>query len=155
MFPRVTTGRDANAGGAPYASVAFGPLLFALPIPDTHDANTPDPAAKWRFAFDAQGDKLGADITVLRSPMPGKWNWSLESPLKLRVNAASFDWKPTPERALPSEPVAGGGPSEKITLVPYGCTKFRVSMLPVTERTIKLAESENPVRPAGEKGSAR
>lgn len=155
MFPQVTTGRDANAGGAPYASVAFGPLLFALPIPDTHDANTPDPAARWQFALDAQGDKRGADMTVLRSPMPGKWNWSLESPLKLRVNAVSFDWKPTPERALPSEPVANGRPSQEITLVPYGCTKFRVSMLPVTERTFKSAESENPVRPAGEKGGAR
>ncbi len=155
MVPRVTTGRDANAGGAPYASVAFGPLLLALPIPDTRDANTPDPAARWQFALDAQGDKLGADMTVVRSPMPGKWSWSLESPLKLRVHAASFDWKPTLERALPSEPVAGGGPAQEITLVPYGCTKFRVSMLPVTERTLKLAESETPVRPAGEEGSAR
>ena len=32
MSPRITTGRDANAGGPPYASVTFGPLLFALPI---------------------------------------------------------------------------------------------------------------------------
>jgi hypothetical protein len=151
MVPRVTTGRDANAGGAPYATVALGPLLFAVPIPDTRDANTPDPAAKWQFALDAQGDRPGADMTVVRGPMPGRWTWSLESPLKLRVKAVGFDWKPTIEKALPSGPVAGGGPSEEITLVPYGCTKFRVSMLPVTERAFKLAESQDPVRPEGDK----
>jgi hypothetical protein len=141
MSPRVTTGRDANASGAPYASVAFGPILFALPIPDGKDANTPDPAAKWQFALDSEGDKPGSDITVERSPMPGKWNWPLESPLRLRASAVSIDWKPTLETPLPSEPFAKGGPLEPITLVPYGCTKFRVSMFPVTKRTFKSAES--------------
>ena len=51
----IATGKDANAGDAPYASVSYGPLLFALPIADTKDANTPDPAAKWQFALDAAG----------------------------------------------------------------------------------------------------
>ena len=45
--------------GAPYASVSYGPLLFALPIPDTQGPNTPDPAAKWNYALDVQGEKLG------------------------------------------------------------------------------------------------
>ena len=137
MSPCVTTGRDANAGGAPYASVSFGPLLFALPIADTKDANTPDPAAKWQFALDAQGDKPDAGITVKRGPMPVKWDWPLESPLKLRASAVSIDWKPTLEKPLPSEPFAKGGPPEPIILVPYGCTKFRVSMFPVTQGTFK------------------
>ena len=69
--------------------------------------------------------------------MPGKWDWPLESPLKLRVRAVSIDWKPTLEKPLPAEPFAGEGPAETITLVPYGCTKFRVSMFPVTEKMIK------------------
>jgi hypothetical protein len=112
-----------------------------LPIPDGKDANTPDPAAKWQFALDSEGDKPGSDITVERSPMPGKWNWPLESPLRLRASAVSIDWKPTLETPLPSEPFAKGGPLEPITLVPYGCTKFRVSMFPVTKRTFKSAES--------------
>ena len=34
--------------------------LFALPIPDTQGPNTPDPAAKWKYALDVQGEKLGA-----------------------------------------------------------------------------------------------
>ncbi len=85
MFPEVAAGRDANGGGAPYASVSFGPLLFALPIADTKDANTPDPAAKWQFALDAKASYSSPDFVVERGPMPGKWDWPLASPLKLRV----------------------------------------------------------------------
>lgn len=33
---------------------------------------------------------------------------------------------------LPPRPVAAGGPPARIALVPYGCTKFRISMFPVT-----------------------
>lgn len=135
--------RDNNTNAAPYASVSYGPLLFSLPIPDTTNANTPDPTTKWNYALEAQGRgaKLGADITVERSPMSGKWNWPLESPLKLRAHAVTFDWKPTENQALPSAPVAVSKEvrPEKIILIPYGCTKFRVSMFPVTEQTFKLA----------------
>ena len=60
MSVSVKTGRDNNAQGAPYASVSYGPLLFALPIADTQGPNTPDPAAKWNYALDVQGEKLGA-----------------------------------------------------------------------------------------------
>jgi hypothetical protein len=126
--------------------VSFGPLLFALPIADGKDANTPDPAAKWQFALDAEESKRGSDseitgITVERSAMPGKWDWPLESPLKLHAGAVPIDWKPTLEKPLPAEPFAEEGHSERITLVPYGCTKFRVSMFPVTQRTFKSGGS--------------
>jgi len=132
MSPVVNTGKDANTGGAPYASVSYGPLLFALAIPDTKDANTPDPAAKWQYALDSAGDQAGPGISVERGPMPAKWDWPLNAPLKLRASAASFDWRPTLEKPLPAEPVAQHGQPEKITLVPYGCTKLRVSMFPIT-----------------------
>jgi len=102
MTVEVSTGRDKNAGGAPYASVSYGPLLFAVPIPDTKDPNTPDPAAKWNYAVDVQGVDVGADVAVTRRPMPAKWDWPLESPLKLQLNAAICDWTPSPQRPLPS-----------------------------------------------------
>lgn len=142
MRPVVTTGRDANAGGAPYASVALGPLLFALPIPDTRDANTPDPAARWQFALDEPAAEAGAGITVARGPMPARWTWPLASPLTLRARAVPFDWKPTMEQALPAGPVAGTAPPQEVTLVPYGCTSLRISMWPVTERTLAPAEPD-------------
>ena len=112
-------------------------FLFALPIPDVKDANTPDPEAKWQFALDLQGDRPDFDITVKRSEMPVKWNWPLESPLKLRTSAVAIDWKPTLKAPLPSKPFAMGETPEPITLVPYGCTKFRISMFPVTEKTFE------------------
>jgi hypothetical protein len=45
---------------------------------------------------------------------------------------------------LPAEPVASGGAPEKITLIPYGRTKFRISMFPITERACKAFVSEKP-----------
>ncbi len=141
MSVSVQTGRDNNAQGSPYASVSYGPLLFALPIVDTKDANTPDPAAKWNYALDVQGKTLGADVTVERQTMPTKWDWPLASPLKLRVNAVVCDWTPAPKTPLPATPIANQRPSERITLIPYGCTKLRVSMLPVTERAWRLSKA--------------
>ena len=134
MSVSVRTGRDKNEDGAPYASVSYGPLLFSLPVPDTRGPNTPDPAARWNYALDMKGERLGADISVERQPMPARWNWPLASPLTLRVNAAACDWTPSLKAALPAQPVTPSKPDEKITLVPYGCTAFRVSMFPVTAR---------------------
>jgi uncharacterized protein len=137
MSPVVATGKDANAGGAPYATVSYGPLLFALAIPDTTDANTPDPAAKWQYALDAVVNQPGAITFEPRQPMPAKWDWPLDCPLKLKANVVAFDWKPTLEKGLPAEPVVAQGKVESITLVPYGCTKLRVSMFPVTAKAAK------------------
>ena len=136
MGVRVTTGRDGNAANAPYATVHYGPLLFVLPIADLRDGNTPDPAARWKYALDTPGETLGAGITVEHGPMPARWNWPLESPLKLRVPVQSALWDGA---VLPAQPVAGRGPAESVALVPYGCTKFRVAFLPLTERTFAKA----------------
>ena len=130
MSAGILTGRDNNAQGAPYASVSYGPLLFALPIPDTQNANTPDPAATWNYALNVQTP----DVIVERRPMPTRWNWPLASPLTLRVNASAIDWNPTPEAPrLPAGPAAKRKPTRNISLIPYGCAKFRISMFPVCQ----------------------
>ena len=150
MIPVVRTGRDESSGthlevahratpvtirennnmrGVPYASISYGPLLFALPIPDTTDANTPDPAAQWKYALDVQDPGL----TVERYAMPSRWDWPLAAPLKLRVNAIPIEWQPDPKAPLlPPLPAEKAKGQESVTLVPYGCTKFRISMFPVT-----------------------
>ena len=150
MTPIVRTGRDAASGppydgahrvtrvaipddnstrGVPYASVSCGPLLFALPIPDTTDPNTPDPSARWRFALNVQAPGLAVE----RTPMPARWDWPLQSPLKLRANLVESTWSPDPKAPrLPPLPVTPSKPPEPVALVPYGCTKFRISMFPVT-----------------------
>jgi uncharacterized protein len=126
---RVTISEADSTRGVPYASVSYGPLLFALPIPDTKDANTPDLAARWQFALDVQNSGL----TVERVSMPTRWDWPLAAPLKLRANAVEVAWSPDPKAPrLPLLPGVRSKPAEPVTLVPYGCTKFRISMFPVT-----------------------
>jgi hypothetical protein len=150
MTARLQTGRDAALGapydgrhratpvtipeedstrGVPYASVSYGPLLFALPIPDTADANAPDPSARWKLALEVQGPGLAVE----RAAMPAKWDWPLAAPLKLQANAVEVAWNPDPKAPrLPLLPAAKRTSPKRVTLIPYGCTKFRISMFPVT-----------------------
>jgi hypothetical protein len=144
------TGPDKKTRpAAPYGTVSYGPLLFALPIPDTTDENTPDPGARFNFALDVDGGKRGSDMTVERGPMPAKWDWPLASPLKISVPAVGFEWKSTfsikrkrEEFAFPSSAITAGS-KDTITLIPYGCTRFRVAKFPVTEQALKTNQHEN------------
>ncbi len=114
----------------PYACVYYGPLLFSLPIPDIN----PDQevkGAKFNYALDVKPDDASKAIIVERKEMPSHWEWSPDSPVKLTVNAQEFDWQPTENSVLPAKPVEKGKPV-KIRLIPYGATKFRVTMFPVT-----------------------
>jgi hypothetical protein len=147
--PRVQTGRDKNAQDAPYGTVSYGPLLFALPIADTQGPNSPDPAARWNYAIDVADERQETVTAVERHALPTKWNWPLESPLQLRIPAVSCDWNPEPKTPLPLAPVTASEPATVITLVPYGCTKFRVSMFPVTARAWQTWTEQNPAAPAG------
>jgi hypothetical protein len=66
--------------------------------------------------------------------MPERWHWQLDgAPIQLRAPARRFDWQPTDTQPLPKTPITEGEPAT-LMLVPYGCTKFRLSMFPVTER---------------------
>ncbi len=115
--------------GKPYATVSYGPLLFSLAIPETSDVNTPDQSARWQFALDVNNP----NVTVTRGSMPAKWDWPLSAPLSLSVNARTIEWDPQPQDpSLPMTAITGSEPSERIKLIPYGCTKFRISMFPVT-----------------------
>ena len=82
-------------------------------------------------ALDNDADLKGADIKIERKPMPSRWDWPLDAPLSLQVPARSFDWQPAETQALPGEVVEGNA-TDTIRLIPYGCTKFRISMFPVT-----------------------
>jgi uncharacterized protein len=166
MNPVVKTGRDNNAEDTPYTTVSCGPLLFVLGIPDTGDPNTPAEGSKWNYALDVQGDAPGFGIGIERQPMPERWGWQIDAPLKLHARARTFDWKPGMRKALESNPVSPGdaspfqpgdiptqlpaeavadeGTSEEIRLVPYGCAKFRVAMFPVTQRALKALEPAGP-----------
>ncbi|MFN0167646.1 MAG: beta-L-arabinofuranosidase domain-containing protein [Bryobacteraceae bacterium] len=115
----------------PYACVFFGPLLFSLGIRD-EDPNQEAAGEQFNYALDVKPGSNPDGTWVERGPMPGRWNWPLEAPVRLSIQAKEFDWQPTDVRPLPGEPVAWGR-AARIVLVPYGCTKFRVSMFPVTK----------------------
>jgi hypothetical protein len=83
--------------------------------------------------LDADAGQLNAGIKVEHKPMPAHWDWPLAAPVVLTAPARAFAWNPTDTQALPDKPVSGIA-SDNIHLVPYGCTKFRISMFPVTPR---------------------
>jgi hypothetical protein len=114
---------------SPFRTIYYGPLLFALPIKDINP-NEQAPGEKWNYALLSK--EAGA-IQVSRSKMPAQWTWQIaDAPVKLKVKAATFDWKPTAILPLPKEEVTGVEETD-ITLVPYGCTKFRISMFPIAK----------------------
>jgi hypothetical protein len=115
----------------PYAAVHYGPLLFSLPIPD-ESPNKEKAGARYQYALDVSPEKAEAEIAVARRSMPSPWTWPLDSPLELTVGAQEFEGQPTELQPLPQETVKGGKKAQ-VRLVPYGCTKFRVSMFPVTQ----------------------
>ena len=136
-------GRDNNAQGAPYASVSYGPLLFALPIPDTQGPNTPDPAAKWQLCARCARREGGGRDCRGTSGDAGQMGLAAGISAEAAGRRRGDRLEPGAEAPrLPPEPIAKREPPERITLIPYGCTKFRVSMFPVTERAWKAAETQ-------------
>ena len=105
MKPRVEIVRDMNDMGRRRAVVSFGPLLMAYAYP-AKDDNTIIGDAKEPVLDPASVP--GAQ--VVRTAMPSVWDWPLDAPVKL---------------------VAKDAAGKPLGLVPYGCTKLRVSMFPV------------------------
>lgn len=106
MAPRVKDWRDMNEFGRALKSVYLGPLLFAAAIPEKDDDT---PAGEVRVpSLAAKLDP--AEIAVSRRPVPHPWDWRVDAPVKLTLRDAD------------------GQPLE---LVPYGCTKLRISAFPV------------------------
>jgi len=114
----------------PYASVHHGPLLFCLPLGEV-DENHPVDDADWKCALNLHPDEA-ARVTVVRKPMPKRWDWPLDAPVSMIVPASPFDWQPDVNQGLPPRPVSSATP-KSIRLIPYGCAKFQISMFPVTE----------------------
>jgi hypothetical protein len=79
-------------------------------------------------------------VTPAYFPLPDQWRWQFDAPFQLKVPAVCVDWQPTELQPLPASAVEGGR-SKTIILVPYGCTKFRVSMFPVTKRSRRLDQA--------------
>ena len=119
----------------PYACVYYGPLLFSFPIPDIN-SDQEVPGTKFNYALDIKPGEASQKISIERNKMPAHWNWPIDAPIKLTVNALEFAWKPDENTVLPEKPVENGRPV-KINLVPYGTTKFRLTMFPVSKSSFR------------------
>ena len=97
-----------TTAGRKYRCVDYGPLLYSLPLYDI-DENTVVPGQESRYSLAADNASL---ISVVRTgQMPEHWGWRIEDAPTTLQAPATLDGRDT-----------------TITLVPYNCTKFRVSM---------------------------
>ena len=133
MRAAVATGLDRNPQGppAPFASVSYGPLLFALPIAETQDGSGADPSAPWKFAV------AGTTIKVERDTKPARWDWPLAAPLRLKLPAQALAWPGNDPGVLPG--LVDDGDATEVTLVPYGCAKYRIALFPVSATAWRAA----------------
>jgi uncharacterized protein len=116
----------------PNASVYYGPLLLSFPIPAA-SPNQEVPGIKSNYAIDVSGSAPGpseAEVFRISGFAYGQWQWTPSTPLQLGINAHEVAWTPTELQPLPDRLVSGT--PTRIVLVPYGCTKFGISMFPRT-----------------------
>ena len=99
-----------TTAGRKYTCVDYGPLLYALPLYDI-DENTVVPGQKSDCSL-ALEDASQIEVVPAKE-MPARWGWRIED-------------APTVLKA----PAVLDGRDTTVTLVPYNCTKFRVSMFP-------------------------
>ena len=98
-------------------------LFNAAPAPIARDFQT--------MCYYQSPNRIAADsLPEEQSVSPGRGSLRFTA---LKAPARTFNWRPTDENPLPAAPVEGDK-DETIRLVPYGCTKFRISMFPVTPR---------------------
>lgn len=118
----------------PFETVTYGPLLFSLPIKDINP-NQEDANVKYNYALNVRTDQPEKDIKVVKKKQVGEWKWEIEdAPIVLNVKATEINWVPDQLHPLPTTPVKAGKDT-RINLVPYGLTKFRVTLFPVTRET--------------------
>jgi len=137
--------------------VERGPLVYAMPIETewtsvveaaysseafpTWEAN---PIGRWNYGLAIDPSKLSTQVAVKKSSAPNlaasKWPWA-DSPITLSVPARKiegWDYETNPkaphQRFTPHLPTAdkakASGPTEQITLVPFGATQLRMSIFP-------------------------
>jgi len=145
MKPR-TSRRYNNA-----TAIERGPLVFALKIGGDWKAVNQGkkyrepphgdwevyPTTPWNYALDVTEQTVGKDVVFAEKPV-GDIPFSPEgAPVAARVNGIRLPgWKIVNGSAAetPRSPVEYAGPVEKLTLIPYRCTKLRITEFPTLKQ---------------------
>jgi hypothetical protein len=132
-------------------AIERGPLVYALRIAeDWRWVNNTDryggyyevhPSSEWNYGLTTQAvDRPGERIRLQERDVADPYPWTLEgAPLELRVPGKRHpEWRLYGHQAGPL-PHSGpqrhltGRPTEELVLVPYGCTRLRITEFPVVD----------------------
>jgi uncharacterized protein len=136
LEPQITRGFNDSV------SVSRGPLVFSYAIGQDwvklrDRGMTADwqvfPSSQWNYAV-ASEEESGAQLTVHEQPL-GRSPFALkEAPVTVEVRARKLPaWRAVDGAAdpVPQSPVASQEQEERLTLVPYGAAKLRITAFPV------------------------
>lgn len=127
-------------------AVGRGPLVYALPIeekwvkaePETPGHEFPHcdyevlPVSAWNYGLCADPGDAGRSLRFTEKPL-GSFPFSpQEPPVVCTAEGKKIDWKLVGDCAEPSPSMAWvSGGTERLNLIPYGCTNLRMTELPL------------------------
>jgi hypothetical protein len=139
------------------ASIARGPLVFSLKMPQQPKITKPGPDGfvqleltspdPWNFALAVDPANPAATVTVHTGPMPAGNPFDPETtPVTLtvpgrRVPSWGLAWTGRAAEDPPVSPVASDEPVQIVTLVPFGAQTLRVTTFPLLGRAATPSES--------------
>ncbi len=131
MDPKAEYTIDGFNQGAHFATVDYGPLVFALPLMK-HSAWSFDLNEGYWQEFRYALNKLSLkDAQVKVNTLHQPFYWEKDAaPIKITVNADILNWEPDkgdPKLPKDYQPVKK---DVKLELIPYGFAHYRISMFP-------------------------